>query len=339
VTNTTPGANEDTQLDRYRGCLLGLAAGDALGTTLEFRSPGTFAPIGHIVGGGPFDLAPGEWTDDTSMALCLAESLVERHGFDALDQMERYLRWYREGYLSSNGRCFDIGTTVRSALHRFERTRDPYSGSTDPATAGNGALMRVAPVALAFAADPAVAVRLSGESSRTTHGAQESVDACRYLGALMVGALSGRSKEELLADSFEPVSGLWAAAPLAPAIAEIATGSFKRREPPDIRGSGYVVRSLEAALWAFYRTASFKAGALSAVNLGDDADTTGAVYGQLAGTFYGHRDIPTAWLGKLVKTDLIISLAKRLWILARAPTPAPSFTFGSEPPTGFAPLH
>lgn len=131
-------------VERYRGSLLGLAVGDALGTTLEFKPPGSFEPIDEMVGGGPFSLRPGEWTDDTSMALCSAESLVERREFDALDQMERYVRWYRKGHLSSNGRCFDIGTTVRAALYRFEQTRDPYSGPTDPATAGNGALMRLA---------------------------------------------------------------------------------------------------------------------------------------------------------------------------------------------------
>jgi ADP-ribosyl-[dinitrogen reductase] hydrolase len=96
-------------IDRYRGALLGLACGDALGTTLEFKPPGTFKPVTDIVGGGPFGLKPGQWADDTSMALCLAESLIECKGFDPVDQMRRYLRWYREGHLSSNGRCFDIG--------------------------------------------------------------------------------------------------------------------------------------------------------------------------------------------------------------------------------------
>ena len=105
--------------DKYRGALLGLAIGDALGTTLEFKPARTFAPITDIIGGGPFNLKPGEWTDDTSMALCLAESLVERRGFDAKDQMDRYRSWYGRGHLSSNGRCFDIGNTVRDDGRRF----------------------------------------------------------------------------------------------------------------------------------------------------------------------------------------------------------------------------
>ncbi|MBI5568201.1 MAG: ADP-ribosylglycohydrolase family protein [Chloroflexi bacterium] len=142
--------------DRFVGCLLGLAVGDALGTTLEFKSPGTFAPIDDMVGGGPFDLKPGEWTDDTSMALCVAESLIERPAFDPIDQLERYVRWWREGYLSSNGVCFDTGSTVRSALTRFKQTHDPYCDSTDPNTAGNGSLMRLAPVPMRYAKDPIV---------------------------------------------------------------------------------------------------------------------------------------------------------------------------------------
>src|SRR5262249_22518341 len=171
-------------IERYRGSLLGLAAGDALGTTLEFKPPGSFEPVAAIVGGGPFGLDPGEWTDDTSMALCLADSLIECRGFDPTDQLRRYVRWYREGYLSSRGRCFDIGGTVASALRHFERTGEAYSGSTDPWSAGNGSIMRLAPVPLFFARDPREAVARAAESSRTTHGTAEAVDACRYLAAL-----------------------------------------------------------------------------------------------------------------------------------------------------------
>jgi ADP-ribosyl-[dinitrogen reductase] hydrolase len=304
--------------DRFRGSLLGLATGDALGTTLEFESPGSFAPIDDIVGGGPFRLKPGEWTDDTSMALCLAESLIECRGFDPRDQMERYVRWYRHGHLSSNGRCFDIGNATRAALESFERTHDPYAGSTDPRSAGNGSIMRLAPVPLFFVKTPHEAIALAADSSRTTHGARETVDACRYFAALLVGAVTGRSKEELLSDHFEPASGLWAQQPLAPKIAKIAAGSFKRGNPPTIRGTGYVVESLEAALWAFDRSSSFREGALLAVNLGDDADTTGAVYGQLAGAFYGEHGIPQQWQSKIAHRELILSLTDRLFDLSES---------------------
>jgi ADP-ribosylglycohydrolase len=173
------------------GALLGLAGGDALGTTVEFKEPGSFEPVRTIVGGGPFRLEPGRWTDDTSMALCLAESLIECRGFDPSDQMARYLRWYRQGYLSSTGRFFDIGNTVRAALERYERTGEPFAGSTDPGTAGNGSLMRLAPVVIYHARWPRQAVELAGESSRTTHGAPAAVDACQFFAALLLGAVYG----------------------------------------------------------------------------------------------------------------------------------------------------
>ena len=307
--------------DRYTGCLLGLAVGDALGTTVEFKPPGTFEPITDMVGGGPFHLEPGQWTDDTSMALCLAESLIERKGFDPVDQLTRYCRWYRDGHLSSTGHCFDIGNTVRAALERFERTGEPYPSPTDPRSAGNGSLMRLAPVLLFFAQNPKEAIARAADSSRTTHGAEEAVDACRYFAGLLFGALHGRSKDELLAPVFSPVPGLWEAAPLSPKVRAIAAGSFKQKEPPAIRGTGYVVDSLEAALWALHWSASFREGALLAVNLGDDADTTGAVYGQLAGAFYGEQGIPPAWLRKLAHPEVIRRFADNLlqlgWALER----------------------
>jgi hypothetical protein len=136
--------------DRYRGGLLGLAIGDALGTTVELKAPGTFKPITDMVGGGPFGLKPGQWTDDTSMALCLAESLIEKRGFEPKDQMDRYCRWWKKGYLSNTESCFDIGITVKTALASYLRTGELFAGSTDPFTAGNGSLMRLAPVVLAF---------------------------------------------------------------------------------------------------------------------------------------------------------------------------------------------
>jgi ADP-ribosylglycohydrolase len=297
--------------DRYRGALLGLAVGDAVGTTVEFMPPGSFPPVTDMVGGGPFRLQPGQWTDDTSMALCLAESLIENKGFDAGDQMERYLRWYREGYLSSTGYCFDIGNTVLNALYAFEQdpARNPYAGSEDPLTAGNGSLMRLAPVPLFYGIDPAEALRRAADSSRTTHGARTAVDACRYMAALIVGALAGASREELLEAPFTPARWDWSAEPLAPEIEEIAQGSFRRKEPPGIRGTGYVVQSLEAALWAFHRSSDFREGCLLAVNLGDDADTTAAVYGQLAGAFYGVSGIPAEWLNRLALREQIESMA------------------------------
>lgn len=302
---------------RSKGALLGLAVGDALGTTLEFKRPGSFEPLTDIVGGGPFKLTPGQWTDDTSMALCLAESLVACGGFDARDQMERYVRWFRHGHLSVTGSCFDIGITTKRALLAFESSGEPLSGPTDPDTAGNGSIMRLAPVPVAFATDAATAIRLAGESSRVTHGAAECIAACRYLSALIVGALHGVDKSELLAPRFSPVRELWQELPLSTRVDAVAAGSFKRRNPPEIRGSGYVVGCLEAALWAFATTSTFETGALAAVNLGDDADTTGAVYGQIAGAYYGADAIPAGWLAKLAMREDIERLADGLMGLRR----------------------
>jgi ADP-ribosylglycohydrolase len=301
-------------LGRYRGSLLGLATGDALGAPLEGTRPGSFEPVHDMTWGGFHNIEPGQWTDDTSMALCLAQSLVERRGFDPTDQLKRYVRWFREGHLSSTGKAFGIGNTTMEALLCFEETGDPYCGPTAPNRAGNGSIMRLAPVPLFFARRPQEAIERSAESSRTTHGAREAVDGCRYFGALLIGAVSGVSKEGLLSERYCPVGErYWEENALASRIDRVATGSFKRKEPPEIAGSGYVVRSLEAALWAFHRSNAFEEGCLLTVNLGDDADTTAAIYGQLAGAFYGEETIPESWRSKLARRDLIEGLAEKLF--------------------------
>jgi ADP-ribosylglycohydrolase len=303
-------------IERYRGSLLGLAIGDALGAPLEFQQYGSFTPIDDMIGGGIFKLRPGDWTDDTSMALCLAESLFESRGFNAVDQMERYLKWYHQGYLSSQGWCFDIGRTTRKALLQYEATRQAV-GLTDEDSAGNGSLMRLAPVPLAYSGQPTLALDMAGDSSKTTHATRVCVDACRYMSGLIVGALQERPKEELLERRFSPVKDYWVHRPLAQEIEEIAFGSYKHKEPPEIQGRGYVVPSFEAALWAFYKSDNFKDGALLAVNLGDDADTTGAIYGQLAGAFYGEEGLPESWLSKLAMSNLIKRYAEKLFALSQ----------------------
>lgn len=300
------------KIERYKGCLCGLAVGDAVGTTLEFKSPGSFEPIQDMVGGGPFHLKPGQWTDDTSMALCLAESLIECNGSNLVDQLERYTQWYRNGHLSSTGKCFDIGNTIREGLSNFSITREPFSGPTNKWAAGNGSIMRLAPVPLFYSQNPRQAIETSGESSRTTHGNRIAIDACRYFGGLLAGAVNGVPREEFLSEYYSPVEGNWSKNELSPEISAIASGSFKHREPPEIKGTGYVVESLEAALWAFYQSENFREGCLAAVNLGDDADTTGAVYGQLAGAYYGVGNIPNQWLEKLAYRELIEDYAVKI---------------------------
>lgn len=300
----------DTE-DRASGCLIGLAVGDAVGTTLEFTTPGSFTPIDDMIGGGPFRLLPGQWTDDTSMVLCLAESLLECGEINLADQAERYIRWWKEGHLSSTGRCFDIGNTVATALREYQRTGYPASGGTDPYSAGNGSIMRLAPVPMFFE-NMHQAIHYSGHSSLTTHRVRPAVDACRYMAGILYGLIHGAGKEEVLQPYYHPSGDSWGPNAFDPAINVIAEGSFKERQPPEIRGSGYVVHALEAALWAFYHGNDFRECILLAVNLGEDADTTGAICGQFAGAYYGRSGIPKAWLEKLHDLPLIQNFATRL---------------------------
>ncbi|MCW7540973.1 ADP-ribosylglycohydrolase family protein [Aquabacterium sp. A7-Y] len=284
--------------DRFRGALLGLMIGDALGVPLEFSPRDSKPPVSDIAGGGPFALQRGFWTDDTSMACCLMYSLLKSKGFDAAHQMQCYSYWYRFGAYSPTGKCFDIGATTRQAIEHYLASGNPMAGSTNPKAAGNGSLMRLAPVVLFYFGDFEKAVHYAGQSSMTTHGAVEAVDACRYFAALIHGALAGETKERLLDGIYSPIQGYWERHPLAPAIERIAMGSHKGKPRTAISSSGYVVHTLEAALWAFFRNPDFRSGALEAVNLADDSDTVGAVFGQLAGSFYGETQIPIEWILK-----------------------------------------
>lgn len=294
-------------LERFRGTLLGLAVGDAVGTTAEFSSRGTFIPLTDMVGGGPFGLKPGQWTDDTSMALCLAASLLECNSFDAQDQMERYCRWAENGYLScSSGPAFDIGGTVAAALQKYKDTGDPYAGSSDPYSAGNGCIMRLAPIPMFYFPHIDKAEEYSAKSSQTTHSARESIDACRLFGRMICRAISGQSREEIAFGDSKTFQG-------APAIVAIAQGSYLQKKEGDIKGSGYVVQSLEAAMWCFMKTDSYRKAILAAANLGDDADTTAAICGQVAGAYYGVSGIPSDWLDKLAMRKEITRIADRLY--------------------------
>ena len=222
----------------------------------------------------------------------------------------------QDGYFSVNGICFDIGNTVLSALQYFARKGEPYAGSKDPYSAGNGSIMRLTPVPMAYGYDIVEAIDYAAKSSSTTHGATEAVDACRYFAAMLVGAFNGLSKDELLA-SYSADSGFWRKHDivLSTKVATISNGAFIGLEPPRIAGTGYVVDSLEAALWAFYKTDNFRDGALLAVNLGDDADTTGAVYGQIAGAYYG--SIPEDWNQTIAERPVIELMARKLFQLRK----------------------
>jgi ADP-ribosyl-[dinitrogen reductase] hydrolase len=261
-----------------------------------------------MIGQGPFELKAGAWTDDTSMALCLAESLIKMNGFDERDQMERYWRWYQEGYLSSTGVCFDIGNTVRKALHTYKETGNPIAGIADLFSAGNGSIMRLAPVPLFYFPDREAVLTYSVRSSLTTHRAVECLDACKLLGDIIYRCLNGMEKHEVLLgnkdslDLFESRS-----------IRRLAAGEYLHKSENAIWGTGYVVESLEAALWCFATTDNFEQSILKAANLGDDADTTAAICGQVAGAYYGQAGIPKDWLDKLVMRNEISQLAENLY--------------------------
>ncbi|BBB68740.1 ADP-ribosylglycohydrolase [Undibacterium sp. YM2] len=290
---------------RYLGTLAGLACGDAVGTTVEFSARGSFTPVTDMVGKGPFGLLPGEWTDDTSMALCLAESLLTKDGFDAKDQMGRYLNWWKWGYLSSTGICFDIGNTVRAALSRYASSGEPYCGAEHPSTAGNGSLMRLAPVVMFGYPDIAAAIHYAGESSRTTHAAPEAIQSCQLLAAILCKLFAGCAKLDLFTDlPFTPTE---------PKIIALSKAGFIEKDSTKIRGSGYSVESLEASLWCFMHTDSFESAILTATNLGDDADTTAAITGQIAGAYYGVEGIPAKWLERLAMREEILRMARELY--------------------------
>lgn len=316
-------AQEISRQARYRGALLGLAVGDAIGTTVEFRDPGTFEPLTDMTGGGPFRLPAGAWTDDTSMALCLADSLLERRGFDPLDQLRRYVRWWRDGHRSSTGECFDIGGSTAKALARFERTGEHYPGDEDPGGGGNGPLMKLAPVPMAYARHPHAALDRAQRTARTTHGARQATDATRYMAGLLIDTLDGQGLDAMLADPpHEPFESVWSEWPLHKEVAAVAAGSYRSKEPPEIRGGGYAVAALEAALWAVDCNDDFRSTVLAAANLGDDADTTAAIAGQLAGAEYGVDGIPAEWRERVYLGDEIVTLADGLLELSEEIDPA-----------------
>ena len=237
-------------LDKAQGSLMGLAIGDALGTTVEFSPRGTFKPVKTIVGGGPFQLEAGMWTDDTSMALCLAESLAEK-GWDPFDQMNRYVNWWQHGYNSPTGECFDIGNTTRLALQIYNAVgKKAYCGPTQAKQSGNGGIMRLCPVPIFYHSKLLDTVNYSRKSSQTTHGSKLCVDSAGLMGAIIHYGLNGKNKEEMLS----PMLGLKEEflAPvrdkMAPEVREIALGSYKNKKSDSISSSGFVIHSLEAAL-------------------------------------------------------------------------------------------
>jgi ADP-ribosyl-[dinitrogen reductase] hydrolase len=274
------------------------------------------------------------------MALCLANSLVARRNFVPYDQLVRYKWWYQNGYMSSTGHCFDIGAATRRSIEKFEHRQKKFAERfeipledmdclserrllkkfnvycSDEEAAGNGALMRLAPVPLFFYRSLEDAIQYSGSSGQITHGDIKARDACRYYGALIAAAVDGCPKKQLLNRKFYLRNkDLFGEEELHPDIIAIAEGSYQKDGyEAGIRGKGYIVSALEAALWAFWSDDnSFEKGALAAVNLGDDTDTTAAIYGQLAGAHYGYKNLPPDWLKYVYAHKYMKKLSK--WIV------------------------
>ena len=287
--------------DRLLGSFLGLAIGDAVGTTVEFRARDTFEPITDMVGKGPFNLPVGYFTDDTSMALCLAESLIEHPELDRNDLLNRFSKWYREGVNSPTGRCFDIGTTTRSAIVNWEKNGTVLN-NTGPWDAGNGSIMRLAPAVIKYHNDSDRAIATAIMQGETTHGSVEACDSCDLLARVLLTALVSDDKNAVLNVDAQDH---W-----ADNVKNILTTLDVSRD--EVKSSGYVIHTLHAALWCFKNTDNFRDAILLATNLGDDADTVAAVTGQIAGAFYGMSGIPIMWLDKLYETGRFIELVDKL---------------------------
>lgn len=315
----------DTKVrDRVRGCFIGLAVGDAVGSTNEFKSRDRCreSPVTAMVGGGPFRLKPGQWTDDTSMAFALAASLVRMEGFSANNIMCQWVNW-RQGvaYGPSDGRgCFDIGGTTAAALARFATSGDPWAGSAADHTAANGAIMRLAPVPmLTLWMAEEERRRMADDSARLTH-AEPRCRECAVLLAELLRDWMLLPEQPVKETGYRgnPFGVLDNFAATTPAVKEmIQHGRWFDRDADDVKSDGYVIHTLEAALWATYGADSFEDAVLRAANLGGDADTVGAVTGQLAGAWYGYEAIPRGWIGRLDRHDELLALADKLFDLAR----------------------
>jgi ADP-ribosyl-[dinitrogen reductase] hydrolase len=286
-------------IDRAKGALVGLAVGDALGTTVEFKPRGTFPPVADMVGGGAFELPAGAWTDDTSMALCLADSLVFCKAFDPENIMNRFVNWMDYGHNSVTGTCFDIGNITRAVLQRYKSEGLAIQAPAAPHMAGNGSIMRLTPAVLACLNDRPMAVELSVEQSRLTHAAPETLDACRLMGGLLYDLIHQSAARGDMAIE-------------EPKILDLQSGRYRLKSREEISSTGYVVHTLEAALWAVSQTNNFQDAVLLAVNLGDDADTVGAVTGQIAGAKWGYTSIPQPWLDRLAWREKIEETAVSL---------------------------
>ena len=330
-----------TLASRIRGALLGLAVCDALGAPVEFQQRGSFPLVTEMLPNEAFGTPEGAFTDDTSMTLCLAQSLLDNEStHNSVDQIEKYLAWRSDGYMSSVGWCFDIGVSTNACLSRWSSLMEfeqshlrPGSPAAEAALlsiertirneynkeqfCGNGSLMRVLPTAL-MASSTAKAVDLAIQSSVTTHPHPRCTSACAVYVQLVCLALQSNEPREKAALASSLANASQSPDTDIDEILQSRLAPYKslddwRSKPEqEISSSGYVVDSLEASLWAFFTTNTFRDGAVRVVNLGDDADTVGAIYGGLAGAYYGVDAIPAEWLSKMKLLDLLKDITTKI---------------------------
>lgn len=299
--------------DRAMGTMIGLAVGDALGAPVEFQRRGTFPEVRIMLGGGYFRLPPGAWTDDTAMALCLADSLAHDPRLNERDLLDRFLRWLEAADNTSTGVCVGVGQNTFRRLMDYKR-KGAVSASRTARADGNGALMRLAPVAVRHWRDISQARDVAARQSLATHCSVASSGACEITAMLLCRLIAGEPWSDAVRQSCGEVEG--------PELEPIRSMWWATAGRDAISSTGHVLRTLEAALWAVETTETFEDAVIRAVNLGDDADTVGAVAGQIAGARYGRSAIPERWTTVLAKEAVVEAKATLLLEAARPEMPA-----------------
>ncbi len=309
--------------DKIAGGLFGLIVGDALGVPVEFRSRSQLDadPVTGMRGFGTHRQPPGTWSDDTSLMLCLVESLIEA-GVDFDDQAQRFVGWLHRDEWTPHGEVFDVGIATRGALARLAQGINPVdAGSTAESSCGNGSLMRIVPLAFYLAhADQQSRIETTMLASRLTHGHIRCQLACTFFVELVVRMFQGDSLPVALEQVRQDFQAIIPSRDQeeVPHFDRLLHADFLTLDRGDIRGSGYVINCLEASLWSALRSATFAEAVLSAVNLGDDTDTTGAVTGAIAGVQYGLSGIPQEWPTTLARHDDLQALVNRFTTLCDA---------------------
>lgn len=290
-------------INKKKGTYFGLIIGDALGAPLEFVRR-DFKNISDMTTGGYHNVSKGEWTDDTSMMLAIANSLINLKTFSLEDQLKEYVKWFKNGKYSTRNNCFDIGLQTKGSLEDYIEKGSIISEYNHFNNSGNGSVMRLAPINIKYASTKNIKELLyySRRSSLSTHPNKICQEACVLLSIIINRCFNGLEKKDILYFNDKTLSNYNIK---TKEIKEIAKGSYINKKREDISSSGYVVSSLEASIWAFNETDNFNDALLLAVNLGNDADTVGAITGQIAGAYYGYNNINKDWLNSLLKLEML----------------------------------